>query len=544
MLLFAPDGREYPYLWGSILSFYFRYVRQFGRIHPDFSSGALFEKLEHVELPFEVPLDAKFAREFNDAYDRLKSDIACRLREPNFEHILIGSFVVRALQCAVVWIFGWQAGLVTGLLQFVVAPLSLTSSFIRLFTNLSDCILHYAFNAVTAVVCARALSSSTWKMSLIMDVRFVTLFFCLDFGLNMFVYMRTAERWSVSRLLKHMAYGTFNTKTYFVIVFGCLYGLEVDLVVLVATSLLTWFCAKTGLQRTLVKAVGWPCFPVVFYVEHRIGHMPRVYPHAHKMHHYLHDSTAFDAHIYGSGMNEEFFWILAETLPCLAFPGLLFPYFLNGVTLHSSWTNKGAHSRTAESVSDDTVGCFDADNFHADHHTWHRANFSSSSAPLIDFYFGTECPGLRGSRGRLYELCSNPDENVMKLKLSTAGTISCRVPSTPESVPSEKHAAEQDTLAADRVISRLELEGKRLPKDGGPWVAVHGGVFDLSTFQKIHPGGAEVLRMYAGSDATKEFSEVGHSAKAKAMAGRRLIGLLEGQEPSDFVLELLASPTS
>ena len=31
------------------------------------------------------------------------------------------------------------------------------------------------------------------------------------------------------------------------------------------------------------------------------GHLPRVYEEAHKFHHYLHGSTAFDAHIYGSG---------------------------------------------------------------------------------------------------------------------------------------------------------------------------------------------------------------------------------------------------
>ena len=32
---------------------------------------------------------------------------------------------------------------------------------------------------------------------------------------------------------------------------------------------------------------------------------------------------------------------------------------------------------------------FDHDNFHADHHILHAANFGDGFAPLLDFYFGT-----------------------------------------------------------------------------------------------------------------------------------------------------------
>ena len=36
------------------------------------------------------------------------------------------------------------------------------------------------------------------------------------------------------------------------------------------------------------------------------------YKHAHKLHHFLHGTNAFDAHIYGSGMPEEFFMLALE----------------------------------------------------------------------------------------------------------------------------------------------------------------------------------------------------------------------------------------
>jgi len=465
---------------------------------------------------------------------------------------LISCFAIRAAQCAAVWGFGWQVGLLAGLLQFVAAPLSLTGSFIRLFTNLSDCIIHYALNALVLLACAPLLAASPWQFRVKINMVFVIAFFVIDFALNMFVYFRTAESWSAGRLAKHIAYGTFNTKTYFVVVLGCSYGLEFDLLVIVLASLLTWGVSKTGVQQSLLSMFGWPCFPITFYVEHRIGHMPRVYPHAHKMHHYLHDSTSFDAHIYGSGLNEEYFWILAETLPCLLCPGL-FPYFLNGTTLHSSWTNKGAHSRTADGVDLSTTGCFDEDNFHADHHTWHRANFGSSTSPLIDFYFGTACPGLKGANGRLYNIHTDShDSSLLRVLITDAGATSCRLPR--ESDPALK-SGDSRTEAADaqhcsavavaenwrsRVVSLKEIQGKRTADAGGPWVALHGAVFDLSTFQKIHPGGAQVLQMYAGTDATKTFDEIGHSEKAKMMAKKRLIGVLEGQQPSDFVADFMA----
>ena len=38
----------------------------------------------------------------------------------------------------------------------------------------------------------------------------------------------------------------------------------------------------------------------------------QVYEHAHKLHHFLHGTLAFDAHIYGNGMPEEFFFLALE----------------------------------------------------------------------------------------------------------------------------------------------------------------------------------------------------------------------------------------
>jgi len=49
--------------------------------------------------------------------------------------------------------------------------------------------------------------------------------------------------------------------------------------------------------QTLLK-MDWA---TIYYHQHRIAHLPVVYDQSHKFHHYLHDTTPFDAHIYGAG---------------------------------------------------------------------------------------------------------------------------------------------------------------------------------------------------------------------------------------------------
>ena len=106
-------------------------------------------------------------------------------------------------------------------------------------------------------------------------------------------------------------------------------------------------------------------------------------------------------------MNEEFFWILAEIVPCLVSAAVfgpqlqLFPYFLNLDTLWISWSNKGGHTRTAPSRAGG-MGDYDADNFHADHHTLHRNNFGSAWGVFIDFYFGTQGRHTKGVGPNVY----------------------------------------------------------------------------------------------------------------------------------------------
>jgi len=47
------------------------------------------------------------------------------------------------------------------------------------------------------------------------------------------------------------------------------------------------------------------------------------------------------------------------------------------------------------------------------------------------------------------------------------------------------------------------------------WMVIHGKVYDVTKFLDDHPGGDEVLLQTAGTDATDDFDNAGHSDNAK-----------------------------
>ncbi|KAG2414938.1 hypothetical protein HFD88_006126 [Aspergillus terreus] len=66
--------------------------------------------------------------------------------------------------------------------------------------------------------------------------------------------------------------------------------------------------------------------------------------------------------------------------------------------------------------------------------------------------------------------------------------------------------------------------------DGDMWVIIDNAVYDLSSFQELHPGGKKVLLAVAGTDATKKYRKY-HSDKAMARYGNDLrIGVVESSE--------------
>ena len=62
---------------------------------------------------------------------------------------------------------------------------------------------------------------------------------------------------------------------------------------------------------------------------------------------------------------------------------------------------------------------------------------------------------------------------------------------------------------------------------GDAWMVIHGKVYDVSEFASIHPGGAGMLMMVAGKDATEYFDEL-HSddrTKRRVLANLLTVGV-------------------
>lgn len=58
------------------------------------------------------------------------------------------------------------------------------------------------------------------------------------------------------------------------------------------------------------------------------------------------------------------------------------------------------------------------------------------------------------------------------------------------------------------------------------WVVIHNKVYDVTEFLNQHPGGEEVLRDVAGTDATEAYEDIGHSNDARDLLDKLEIGNL------------------
>jgi len=227
--------------------------------------------------------------------------------------------------------------------------------------------------------------------------RFVLGFFVLDQALSLFFYLRDSERFGLVRLLRHVVYGTASTKSCNMVVFGFLWGLQVDLALVVLTSALTFMFNKY-LMPNILQMLGLPGHDVRFYMQHRIAHLPVVYTHSHKMHHHIHDTCPWDSQTYGAAINEVFFVMMFDFIPGMLDPSLwIVPSCLNWASLRMTLDDKAEHTRSRMFSQG-----YDAENFHADHHTFHTKNFAVPDGALLDFYFGTQAPHNKGSGGMAF----------------------------------------------------------------------------------------------------------------------------------------------
>ncbi|CAJ1402543.1 unnamed protein product [Effrenium voratum] len=266
-----------------------------------------------------------------------------------------------------------------GSLQFLVAPYSLAVSFMLF-------IMFFYQMCASHLVSALVLHflPLSWLPNLELEISntSIAVFMALDFLVTSYYALvacsdGTPKRSSVGQSLRHMIYGTFNGRGYVLLLLLISRGCKISLTWIAADALLgisPW--VNNFIQDSFLS------WETMFYHIHRMEHLPVVYEHAHRIHHYLPDGTAWDSHIFsGAGFPEDFFYLLQDVL-LVRYAGLPAPWMTYRLLKHQR-LNKDAHQRRDAS--------YQHEQYHPDHHLYHRVNFGFNK-PMLDLLFDTYKP--------------------------------------------------------------------------------------------------------------------------------------------------------
>lgn len=302
-----------------------------------------------------------YQQEFEELARDLKGLMKRSVMEPHTKQCIFWLIRLGCVACAFAGSF-WLMFL-TSLLQFLFLPFSL---FAALGSGVEIVFVLYTGHALVFPLLKFVLQQvlpAECNPTVTISPRFLVFFLVVDQFLCLLCLFRTPKGktvpMSASRIMASVSYGFLNCKTYYLVLLPLIFGLEIPV--------LAWlFDAALGLSSKIHNFIR-RFWEALFYNAHRIAHIKEVYPDAHKFHHYLHDCTAFDAHIFGSGAPEE--WLILMCDFALALCSGCPPASLSYHVLQMSWFNKwNFHSRSDQPE-------FHFDNFHADHHTLHRTNF-------------------------------------------------------------------------------------------------------------------------------------------------------------------------
>ena len=80
-------------------------------------------------------------------------------------------------------------------------------------------------------------------------------------------------------------------------------------------------------------------------------------------------------------------------------------------------------------------------------------------------------------------------------------------------------------MASLREVQDDELRQHNQPTSS--WIALHGRVYDVTTFAPSHPGGASILHKFAGKDATEEFDQLHSRSVLDSLPDGTVVGTIK-----------------
>ncbi len=97
-----------------------------------------------------------------------------------------------------------------------------------------------------------------------------------------------------------------------------------------------------------------------------------------------------------------------------------------------------------------------------------------------------------------------------------------------EDPSSTTDTTQQTTVATEFTLS--DVAKHKTPSDC--WMAISNSVYNVTNYVDMHPGGADIVLMYCGKDATQAYNTQGgrgrgHSARASSLLANYLVGTIK-----------------
>ena len=284
----------------ALFRFWFSYLLEPFRSLPVelYDEQALAQRMAKGEA-FDLTLPASYPKLYASGLSKLNAYIGSLCHgvpaEPMTKQYLF--WLARGATVVAACCGSFASLLLASLLQFLFLPYS---TFVAIAYGLETVFTLYTGHALVFPLLSLAVRAALppWlNPTLTLDARFLALFLLVDHAFCAvclgWTPKGTPKPVPTRRVLASMAYGFLNCKTYYLVLLPACFGLELEL--------LPWLLdASLGLSARVSGHLE-RYWQVHFYHIHRMGHITNVYNDAHKFHHYLHDCTPFDAHIFGSG---------------------------------------------------------------------------------------------------------------------------------------------------------------------------------------------------------------------------------------------------
>ena len=107
--------------------------------------------------------------------------------------------------------------------------------------------------------------------------------------------------------------------------------------------------------------------------------------------------------------------------------------------------------------------------------------------------------------------------------------------STQPSVPSNSTSTSGSTTDTSQTSNSSTITSAEVAKHKTPsdcWMSIDSGVYNVTNYVDMHPGGADIVLMYCGKDATQAYNTQGgrgrgHSSRARALLENYKVGNLQ-----------------